>query len=131
MAPDSTTSFEVGRFVAYSDTDDPADANSKRFHLGKCVNVADGVARVHCYATHDNALSRAKWSPLFQNAKGIYATDDSKHGNAVTDEIPVDSDGYVHHYNVQLRPDGKISLKSRRQLAALGVSRHRLGHTYP
>ena len=58
VAADSASSFKIGTCVAYSDTDDPKDPASSRFHLGKCINIADGMAHVHCYATHGNALSR-------------------------------------------------------------------------
>ena len=129
----TNTSFTIGTYVAYSDTDDPSDPDSDRFHLGKCINIADGIAQVHCHATHGNALSRAKWEPLYQNAAGIYATSDAEHGKPVIDDIPVGKDGadYVHHYNVRLQSNGKIEHKTRRQLAALGIKRHRLGHTFP
>ena len=60
VAADSASNFKIGTCVAYSDTDDPEDPASSRFHLGKCVNIADGMAHVHCYATHGNALSRCK-----------------------------------------------------------------------
>ena len=118
---------------AYSDTDDPEDPASSRFHLGKCVNIADGMAHVHCYATHGNALSRCKWGPLYQNAAGVYAIGDSKHGDEVIDKIPVGDDGmgYVHHYDVRFGKDGKLAPMTRRQLAALNLQRHRLGHSFP
>ena len=83
VAADSASSFKISTCVVYSDTDDPEDPASFRFHLGKCVNIADGMAHVHCYATHGNALSRCKWGPLYQNAAGVYAIGDSKHGDEV------------------------------------------------
>ncbi len=133
VAPDNTTDFNLGMLVAYSDTDDPADQNSIKFHIGKCVNLADGYAEIHCYATHGNAISRCKWAPLYQNQKGIYATGDPSHGEPVIDKIPTgeNSETYMHHFNVKLTTDQKLTLKTRQQLAALGVSRHRLGHTFP
>ena len=42
----SATSFEIGAFITYRDTDDDNDPDSKRFHLGKVINVADGEAHV-------------------------------------------------------------------------------------
>ena len=133
VAADNASSFKIGTCVAYSDTDDPEDPASSRFHLGKCVNIADGMAHVHCYATHGNALSRCKWGPLYQNAAGVYAIGDSKHGDEVIDKIPVGDDGtgYVHHYDVRFGKDGKLAPTTRRQLAALNLQRHRLGHSFP
>ena len=79
------------------------------------------------------ALSHCKWEPLYQNSQGQYATGDAGHGDAVIDKIPVgdDSDAYVHHFNVQMKSDGKLTAKTRHQLRAKGVTRHRLGHTFP
>ena len=59
VAPDTATSFTVGDYVAYRDTDDPDSEDSQRYHVGKVVNIADGNAHVHCHATHGKALSRA------------------------------------------------------------------------
>ena len=119
--------------MAYSDTDDPADLDSKRFHLGKCINIADGMAHIHCYATHGNKLSHCKWLPLYQDDAGVYGTGDPKHGDEVVDKIPTGEDGadYVHHYNVKLQANGKLAHITRQQLKALGVTRHRLGDTFP
>ena len=72
VAPDTATSFEVGAYIAYRDTDDPDSQDSKRFHIGKVVNLADGEAHVHCLATKGKALSRAQWRPLYQNDQGAY-----------------------------------------------------------
>ena len=57
VAPDATTSFEVGAIIAYRDTDDPDNEDSQRFHIGKVTNIADGNAHVHCYTTSVKALS--------------------------------------------------------------------------
>ena len=129
-APDSATSFEQGAFVAYRDTDDPDDDDSKRFHLGKVINVADGEAHLHCYSTTGKALSRATWHPLYQNNKGVFRTGKASHGEAVVDRVPVDEETYVLHYNVQLNPDKRIDKKTRKQLQAQHVTHHRLGHTF-
>ena len=102
VAPDESTSFVVGGFVAYKDTDDPDDPDSKRYHVGKVVNLADGEAHVHCYATHGKALSRAKWKELYQSDTGVYATGDSNHGEAVIDRIPTEEEDWMVHYNVKL-----------------------------
>ena len=61
VAPDETSSFELNAFIAYRDTDDANDDDSRRFHLGKVTNIADGQAHVHCYVTKGKALSRAEW----------------------------------------------------------------------
>ena len=57
VAPDSTTSFEVGAIIAYRDTDDPDNEDSQRFHIDKVTNIADGNAHVHFYATSGKTLS--------------------------------------------------------------------------
>ena len=131
VAPDTSTSFEVGAFIAYRDTDDPADDNSSRYHIGKVLNVADGQAHVHCYATHGKALSRAQWAPLFQNHKGAYATGDDSHGESVVDLIPVDEQEWMLHYNIELNPKGRLTKRCRKQLADKHVQHHRLGHSFP
>lgn len=132
-APDDATDFKIGNFIAYSDTDDPNDSNSTKFHVGQCKNLSDGYAEIHCYATHGNAISRCEWAPLYQNQKGTYATGDPKHGEPVMDKIPMGegSETYVHHYNVKLTKDLKLTSKTRQQLAKMGVTRHRLGHSFP
>ena len=109
VAPDTATSYQVGSFVAYRDTDDPDDVNSKHFHVGKVVNIADGEAHIHCYATHGKALSRAQWQTLYQNDRGVYNTGNPAHGHAVVDQIPVDEDEWTLHYNVQLTNKGIIT----------------------
>ena len=130
VAPDSATSFEIGAFIAYRDTDDDNDPDSKRFHLGKVTNVADGEAHVHCYATSGKALSHASWKPLKQNAKGKYHCGNVAPGESVIDRIPVNEDEWVVHYNVQLAPNGRIDKRTRRQLQASKVTHHRIGHTF-
>ena len=117
--------------VAYRDTDDPDDPNSNRFHVGKVINIADGEAHLHCFATHGKALSRARWQALFQNNRGVYGTGDDSHGEAVIDRVPVDEDEWTLHYNVQLNKKGVITKRVRQQLARKAVSHHRLGHTFP
>ena len=42
VAPDTNTSFEVGAYIAYRDTDDPEDEGSRYYHIGRVNNVADG-----------------------------------------------------------------------------------------
>ena len=130
VAPDSATSFVIGATVAYRDTDDPEHADSQRFHLGRVTNIADGQAHVHCYATRGKALSHAKWEPLYQNNKGTFDIGNSNHGDAVVDQIPVDEDVWVLHYDVQLNSKGRIAKLTRRQLEADNVTHHRLGHTF-
>ena len=131
VAPDTATSFEVGSFIAYRDTDDPDSEDSSRYHVGKVINVADGQAHVHCHATHGKALSRALWKPLYQNDNGVYAVGDPNHGDAVVDKIPVDEQEWVLHYNVQLNQKQRITKRSRKQLDGMNVDHHRLGHTFP
>ena len=131
VAPDTTTSFEVGAYVAYRDTDDPDSEDSARYHLGKVINIADGEAHVHCYSTTGKALSRAKWKPLFQNMNGKFSFSKTKHTEAVIDRIPVDEDSWVCHYNVQLTNDKLIAKLTRKQLQQSKVTHHRLGTTFP
>ena len=130
VAPDSATSFEQGSLIAYRDTDDNNDDDSSRFHLGLVTNIADGIAHVHCHGTTGKALSRAKWKPLHQNTKGVFGLGDSGHGEAVMDQIPVDEPEWVLHYNVQLKDSSCLTKRTRRQLEDMGVTHHRLGHTY-
>ena len=131
VAPDTTTSFEVGAIIAYRDTDDPDNEDSQRFHIGKVTNIADGNAHVHCYATSGKALSWAKWSPLYQNEQGAYKLDDRRHGEPVMDMIPVEEDEWMLHYAVQLNDNKRLSKQTRRQLESMAVTHHRLGHTFP
>ena len=44
--------------------------------------------------------------------------------------MPVDEDSWVLHYDVQLENNGRMSKRTRRQLAADDVTHHRLGHTF-
>ena len=60
VAPYEVSSFELNSYIAYRDTDDANDDDSRRFHLGKVTNIVDGQAHVHCYATKGKALSRAE-----------------------------------------------------------------------
>ena len=131
MAPDTNTSFEVGGFVAYRDTDDPDDEGSKHYHIGRVNNVADGQAQVHCYATQGKALSRAQWKPLYQNDRGVYAIGKRTHGEPVVDNIPVDEGTWMLHYNVQFGENNRLTKQVRRQLTDLKVKHHRLNHTFP
>ena len=103
VAPDSATSFEIGAFIAYRDTDDPSSEDNKRFHL--VTNVADGEAHVHCYATTGKALSHAQWRPLYQDVKGAFSTKKARRAEAVIDRIPVDESEWVLHYAVQLNTE--------------------------
>ena len=131
VAPDTATSFEKDAFVAYRDTDDPDDDDSKRYHLGKVINVADGNAHLHCYATAGKALSRAKWLPLYQSNTGDYSIGNTRHGDAVIDQIPVEEEEWVLHYNVQLDANKRINKRVRQQLADMSVTHHRIDHTFP
>ena len=98
--------------------------------MGKVVNVADGEAHVHCFATSGKALSHASWKPLKQNTKGKYHCGSIAPGEPVIDRIPVSEDEWVVHYNVQLAPNGHIDKRTRRQLQASKVTHHRIGHTF-
>ena len=131
VAPDAATSFEVGTYVAYRDTDDPDSPDSQRYHLGRVINIADGNAHVHCHATKGKAVSHAQWSPLYQNDRGVYKIGDDRHGEPVIDQIPVGEDEWVLHYAVQLNPKQRITKRTRRQLAARAVTHHRLTYTFP
>ena len=130
VAPDSATSFEIGSYIAYRDIDDPSSEDSKRFHVGKVTNVADGEAHVHCYATAGKALSHAQWRPLYQDVKGAFTMKKTRQVEAVIDRIPVDEPEWVLHYAVQIGSDARISKRSRRQLEANKVTHHRLRHTF-
>ena len=131
VVPDAATSFEVGTYVAYRDTDDPDTPDSQRYHLGRVVNIADGNAHVHCHATKGKAISHAQWSPLYQNDRGVYKIGDDRHGEPVIDQIPVGEGEWVLHYAVQLNPKQRITKRTRKQLAARAVTHHRLTHTFP
>ena len=130
LSTDSTTSFELDVFISYRDTDDSDDPDSKHFHLGKVVNVADEEAHVRCYATSGKALSHASWKPLKQTTKGKYHCGSIAPGEPVIDRIPVSEDEWVLHYNVQLTDNGRIEKRTRRQLQANKVTHHRIGHTF-
>ena len=131
IASDTATSFEVGTYIAYRDTDDPDSDDSKRYHIGKVINIADGQAHVHCYSTHDNALSRAKWEPLYQNDRGVYDSGNRTHGDAVIDQIPVEEQDWVMHYDVKINLKDCLTKRTRKQLTDMKVTHHRLGHTFP
>ena len=130
VAPDESSSFELGAVIAYRDTDDPDDDNSSRFHLGKVTNVADGHAHVHCLATKSKALSRAQWAPLYQDARGQMVFGGGRRRLPVIDQIPVDEPEWVWHYDVQLGSNGRISKRTRLQLQADNAQHHRYGHTF-
>ena len=85
---------------------------------------------MHCHGTSGKALSRAKWQPLHQNDNGVFGLGDSDHGEAVMDQIPVDEPEWVRHYNVQLKDNDCLIKRIRYQLEDMGVTHHRLGHTY-
>ena len=47
------------------------------------------------------------------------------------DDIPLDfADSYIHLYDVQMTPNGKIKASSRRKLAKTGMHHHIIGKTY-
>ena len=60
--PDEVSSFELNALIAYRDTDDSKDDDSRRFHLNKVTNIADGQTNVHCYVTRGKALSRVHFT---------------------------------------------------------------------
>ena len=49
----------------------------------------------------------------------------------MVDQIPVDEDEWVVHYDVHLNQRHTISKRNQLQLKQLGVTHHRLGHTFP
>ena len=106
------------------------DDDSRRFHLGKVTNIADGQAHVHCYATKGKALSRAEWRPLYQTTNGTFRLGNARHCEPVMDHIPLDEDEWVWHYNVQLNANNRLLKQVRRQLEHEDVTHHRLGHTF-
>ena len=130
VAPDEVSSFELNAYIAYRDTDDANDDDSRRFHLGKVTNIVDGQAHVHCYATKGKALSRAEWRPLYQTANGVFRLGNARHCEPVMDHIPLDEDEWVWHYNVRLNANDRILKQVRRQLEHEEVTHHRLGHTF-
>ena len=85
---------------------------------------------MHCWSTHGKALSHAKWQPLYQDDRGTYATGDDRHGDAVIDQIPVEEDEWVLHYDVRMSDSQRIAKRTRRQLTDLAVTHHRLGHIH-
>ena len=68
---------------------------------------------------------------MYQNDRGVYATGDSEHGEAVIDRIPTEEDEWVLHYDVRLNSTQRMVKRTRKQLEDLGVTHHRLGHTFP
>ena len=51
--------------------------------------------------------------------------------SGVVDDIPVDfADAYIHLYDVQMTPNGKIKASSRRKLVKTGMRHHIIGKTY-
>ena len=93
--------------------------------------MADGNAHLHCYATAGKALSRGKWLPLYQSSTGDYSIGNTRHGDAVIDQIPVEEEEWVLHYNVQLDANKRINKRVRQQLADMSVTHHRIDHTFP
>ena len=95
MTPDEVSSFELNTFIAYRDTDDSNDDDSRRFHLDKVINMADGQAHVHCYVTKGKALSRAEWRPLYQTTNGVFRLGNANHCVSVMNRIPLNEDEWI------------------------------------
>ena len=49
----------------------------------------------------------------------------------MVDQLPVDEEEWVLHYNVQLQPNKRLTKRTRKQLADKHVTHHRLRHTFP
>ena len=47
--------------------------------------------------------------PLYQSGTGDYSIGNSRHGDAVIDQIPVEEEEWVLHYNVQLDANKRIN----------------------
>ena len=69
--------------------------------------------------------------PLYQSSTGDYSIGNTRHGDAVIDQIPVEEEEWALHYNVQLDANKLITKRVRQQLASMSVTHHRLGHTFP
>jgi len=132
-----THDLKVGKYVAICDTDDPANENYNRYHLGKVTNIADGQASIANYATFGKNIITARWKPLYQKDNGTYTLAKPRKAAAskrVIDIVDVDDQSYVRHFDVKLNTHGKhpkIALQTRKQLRALGLEHHVLGKTYP
>ena len=80
-------------------------------------------------------MTRAKWLPLYQRPNGVYSTVAPKRSvrkrYSVIDVVDEDDQDYVRCADLSMTSTGKISAKSRKHLARLGLEHHVLGYTFP
>ena len=70
-------------------------------------------------------------APLCQSNTGDYSIGNIRHGDTVIDQIPVEEEEWVLHYNVQLDVNKSINKWVRHQLTYMSVTHHRVDHTFP
>ena len=122
----------VGNYVTLCDTDDEDD---DRFHLCQVIAIQDNNAVLLNHATWSPNIKMAVFSVMYQLGNTRYTTEKPKQRakeHEVIDRVPLDeADGYIDHYDVKLTKTMRITAKSLRQLAKLGLRHHILGQTFP
>ena len=71
------------------------------------------IRTANWYVTHDKEVSMSKWRALYQNNRGVYATDDDKHGETVIDRIPTEEEDWFVYYNVMIQVNDILTKKIR------------------
>ena len=125
----------IGKFVALCDSDDPEDDH---FHLCKVVDIVDDKAILLNYATPTKNIKQAKFKVMYQEDTTLRYTTvkptRNEAGQRVVDELAVKAaDDYIDHYDIQMTGSMKISARSVKDLARLGLKlkHHILDKTFP
>ena len=123
----------VGNFVALCDSDDPDDDH---FHLCRVLGIEDEKAILLNYSTSTQNLKLAKFGILYQKRSTQQYTLEPPGKKAreqeVIDQVPLEeADSFIDHYDVKMTSAMRISAKSIKQLAKLGLHHHVLGKTFP
>lgn len=123
----------LGNYVALCDTADPQD---DLFHVCKILAIEDGKAVLLNYATFQKNIKTAKFSILYQERSTARYTTRKPLRNPreqeVIDRVAIeDAEDYIDHYDIRMTNSMRITTKSIRQLAKLGLRHHVLGDTYP
>ena len=125
--------LKIGNFIALCDSNDPED---DLFHLCKVIGIVDNKAKLLNHATCTRNIWQAVFKVMYQEKSTLrYTTVKPNKGakaQQVIDELDLENaDDYVDHYDIKMTGSMKISAKSIREIAKLGLRHHVLGRTFP
>ena len=102
------------------------------FHLSKVLDIADDKYTVWYLATSGRNIQTAKWKFLYSNQRDQLTTQVPRHidrlGARYTAELFEDN---IVAKKLKLTKSDQLNQDSKRRLHALGLTHHRLGHTFP